>query len=510
MARPTLPPPFPFLALAAALFLAACEPGMFEERPYDDTASAQDAEAPVSDLAVLLEGAPENDALPELGKADAIYPEQFDLMSLQTPARNQGARGTCSIFAAVGLMEHLYVAAGWPGEPDFSEQYLQWSTKVQLGSFRNTDGSNASTNLRAIHLHGIPEEQYWPYERSAWGVSNDPECTGDDRPVRCYTNGEPPEMAADAEKYRLPSGRWVSSRSIKAHMTSQHTAVVAGMEFFYQGWNHRLSGLTTSDHYWREGYVTYPNDEDKVDSREKAAGHAILIVGWDDTLEVPMRDGRGDVVVDDEGNPKMERGFFIFKNSWGTGSFGVNNPYGDGFGYISMRYIEEFATVYTSDLPDFTPPVEICDDGVDNSGNGLVDCEDPACFGTVACEPEAPETDVHVFENTVPVAIPDHDPEGIASEIVVDDSGNIESLSVSVEITHTWRGDLYVTLVRDGHTVVLHDRTGGSADDLVETWTLTDFDGTDMAGTWRLEVADLARYDTGTLEGWALEITTAE
>ena len=30
-------------------------------------------------------------------------------------------------------------------------------------------------------------------------------------------------------------------------------------------------------------------------------------------------------------------------------------------------------------------PAETCDDGVDNDGNGQVDCADPACFGDVAC-----------------------------------------------------------------------------------------------------------------------------
>lgn len=33
------------------------------------------------------------------------------------------------------------------------------------------------------------------------------------------------------------------------------------------------------------------------------------------------------------------------------------------------------------------PPVEICGDGIDNDDNGLTDCSDPACMGTPSCPP---------------------------------------------------------------------------------------------------------------------------
>ncbi|MFW6369548.1 MAG: proprotein convertase P-domain-containing protein [Myxococcota bacterium] len=496
------------LLAAAALASTACEPEMFED---NQDVTAEDAEAPLSDLDALLDGAPENESLPELGKADAVYPEQFDLLQWQSPARNQGGRGTCSIFATVGLMEHLYMKAGWPGVPDFSEQYLQWSTKVQVGSFRNTEGSNAYTNLRAINSHGIVEEELWPYETYSWGSSHDSECTGEDRPVRCYTNGEPPQEAVDGTKYTLPAGRWVNSRSIKAHMTSTNTAVAAGMKFFYQSWNHRLSDLRVNDHYFRQGYVTYPNQADKEDSEEKPAGHGILLVGWDDDLEVPKRDADGEVILDADGNPEVEKGFFIVKNSWGTGSFGVNNPHGDGFGFISMRYIEEYATVYASNVPTYEPPAEICDDEVDNNGDGLIDCQDPTCADDPVCEPNVdPEAEHHYFINEEVTEIPDDDEEGIVSPIFVYDNGTIVSVSLGVDITHTWRGDLVVKLIQDDVEVLLHDRTGSSEDDLNETFEIDELDGTDMEGIWELHVSDLAGQDTGQLNSWWVEISTVD
>jgi hypothetical protein len=52
----------------------------------------------------------------------------------------------------------------------------------------------------------------------------------------------------------------------------------------------------------------------------------------------------------------MEKGFYIFKNSWGTNIFGVTNPYGAGYGYIAQRYITDFGTAYVTSVPDGPPP----------------------------------------------------------------------------------------------------------------------------------------------------------
>jgi len=58
-------------------------------------------------------------------------------------------------------------------------------------------------------------------------------------PTKCYTNGEPPASISMAEKFKLPSSRWINTNSIKAHITAKKTGVNVGMTFFYQAWNHR-------------------------------------------------------------------------------------------------------------------------------------------------------------------------------------------------------------------------------------------------------------------------------
>ncbi len=336
---------------ALTLSLAACGPMDAAEE-----AVGQD-DVPVSGYNDVFEGAPANSALPNEMKADVVYPKQHqDLLAFQSPVKSQGSRGVCSIFATVALMEHLYLKANQPS-PDFSEQYLQWSVKSQIKAFPGSSGSSGDANLRAIVKYGVPAEEAWPYETYQWGTGNDPECTGKDpMPTKCYTNGEPPETAKQAKKFFLPANRWLNTNSIKDQIYTKKQGVIVGLDFFYQAWNHRRSTLPTSGANWNKGYVTYPNDEDVEASHKQRAGHAIHVLGWDDELEVQKRDKDGNGIVDANGKPVMEKGFYLFKNSWGTAGFGIDNPAGAGYGWISMKYVEEYGSAVAADLPKLDNP----------------------------------------------------------------------------------------------------------------------------------------------------------
>lgn len=457
----------------------------------------------LSNLDSLIEGAPKNDSLPEEGKADAVYPEKFDLIATQSPVKNQGGRGVCSIFSTVALMEHLYILEGTITDPDFSEQYIQWSSKFEAGHYPNTSGSNAQQNLDAINRFGAVLEKDWPYQSRAWTSSDHEGCTGDEskRPMVCHTNGMPPQAALDAPKFTLPKGRWVSTRTrdLKAYMSSKKQAVVVGGTFFYQAWNHGASKLPVNKQYQREGYVLYPNETDKTESLKNRAGHSILLVGWDDNLEVQRVDEKGQKMVDADGKPVMEKGFFIFKNSWGTGSFGVNNPHGDGYGYISMKYVEEYKTAYGSDLPVIAPPTpKVC--GKDLS------CEDKSCLDAPVCQATG---DTETYSNDNEVAIPDNDIDGIVSTIEVPaQDGVLHGLTVTALIAHSFVGDLDLTLVHpDGTEAVLRTADGKPGNDFDETFRVESFNGKSLGGTWKLVVRDTSSLNDGELLMWELSLT---
>ena len=84
-------------------------------------------------------------------------------------------------------------------------------------------------------------------------------------------------------------------------------------------------------------------------------------------------------------------------------------------------------------------------------------------------------------------------------------SGNAPAATpVAVDIRHTYRGDLKVDLVApDGSVYVLHNRSGGGADNLVGTYNVN-LSSEPRNGTWRLRVNDNWSGDTGYINSWSI------
>ena len=122
-------------------------------------------------------------------------------------------------------------------------------------------------------------------------------------------------------------------------------------------------------------------------------------------------------------------------------------------------------------------------------------------------------TCVSVAATGLPVAIADRTT--IESSLDILDDLEISDVEVTVDVTHTYRNDLRVDLVSPaGTVVVLHNRSGGSADDIAGVFgvDLTPFvplsrvDGESSAGTWSLRVDDGVPGNTGSLEAWSAKV----
>jgi Zn-dependent metalloprotease/subtilisin-like proprotein convertase family protein len=128
--------------------------------------------------------------------------------------------------------------------------------------------------------------------------------------------------------------------------------------------------------------------------------------------------------------------------------------------------------------------------------------DEPTCTGGGGC--------VNGTSNAtgLPMAIPDNNNTGITSSLAVAGNGTVGSLSLSLNITHPFRGDLVVTLIApDSTQFVVSNRAGGPADNIViANQAITSFNGHVAAGTWKLKVQDLASADVGTLTSWSLNI----
>jgi subtilisin-like proprotein convertase family protein len=106
----------------------------------------------------------------------------------------------------------------------------------------------------------------------------------------------------------------------------------------------------------------------------------------------------------------------------------------------------------------------------------------------------------------------------VSDDIEVNLGSTITDIAVYVNITHTYQGDLVVTLESpDGTFITLHDRSGGSADNIIGWYPdelnpaedLGQLIGENADGIWTMTVSDNAGGDQGTFNEWCLRITYA-
>jgi hypothetical protein len=132
---------------------------------------------------------------------------------------------------------------------------------------------------------------------------------------------------------------------------------------------------------------------------------------------------------------------------------------------------------------------------------------------------DVPVTSLPVLEERVlwgdaspDVAIPDHDDQGVEAtvELPMLEDGKplvVENLHVDVEIRHSRRGDLVVTLEHKGVVATLLAREGEREDDVIATFPSDAFDGLDGDGAWTLRVVDASRRGEGRLVRFGVTVS---
>jgi subtilisin family serine protease/subtilisin-like proprotein convertase family protein len=116
-------------------------------------------------------------------------------------------------------------------------------------------------------------------------------------------------------------------------------------------------------------------------------------------------------------------------------------------------------------------------------------------------------------QNNTGMAIPDNDTDGVISAIQIGDDGTLRDIQVTVAITHSYLGDVEISLTSpQGNSVLLQGRTLGRKTSLQTTYTLQTtpalrrFLNQPVQGRWQLTVTDWAVGDTGTLNSWQLNL----
>jgi subtilisin-like proprotein convertase family protein len=111
------------------------------------------------------------------------------------------------------------------------------------------------------------------------------------------------------------------------------------------------------------------------------------------------------------------------------------------------------------------------------------------------------------YDATPALPIPDNNRTGISHAISIGDNLRIDELRVTVDVTHTYIGDLSITLSNGTASQTIHDRAGGNTRNLHQTFPTSAFKNASARGTWTLKIADTAAIDTGTLDAWAIEVS---
>jgi len=164
--------------------------------------------------------------------------------------------------------------------------------------------------------------------------------------------------------------------------------------------------------------------------------------------------------------------------------------------------------------------IEICHNGIDDDGDGLVDCADTDC-----------STSLYSSTN-IPINISSSSIGTYTSIINVSESETIEDLNIKdLKIVHSYINDLILTLTSPaGTTVTLLEKPCNDQDDIFielddqaatgnhpcppnngnnyrPVGSLNDFVGENTEGIWVLTITDDYSQNGGQLERWSLEFT---
>lgn len=205
--------------------------------------------------------------------------------------KRQGSRGTCSIFAIVGVLEYEVALAGVVPPPDLSEEYLNWASHQTNG--RDVDGSFFSDALNGLDQFGICREELMPYA------------------AQFDAHATPSAQAREeAASRRNVSAHWIKEWDVNTGLTREQMAAIRAS--LAEG-HPVAAGMR-----WPKAPVFGPDHVLQLPPGEVFDGHSVILVGYQDD---PGLAGGG---------------AFLFRNHAGT------DWAEGGYARLPYAYVEEY------------------------------------------------------------------------------------------------------------------------------------------------------------------------